>query len=290
MRTLYYRQMQPCPWSNGQLRKLGTCIREGTEPPAGTPSYDEVLLWYNDLATHVQRRIEAIDWRPLLGDRLPEVTSRPKTIDTLREKLIRQPHLALGRIQDIAGVRFEADMTLSEQDAVAVAIAGALDHEYPDCAKDMRKDAHSGYRAVHLWLRISRPVEVQIRTHLQGEWANMYEAAGDLFGRDIRYDVLPSEPAARRAVQQMQSMSLTVLADMELTGDEVQKVDLLLSQVAGRIEQIVPRTRQERRLVESYQENKRNFESVKISQAAATATMRETLQQMRYSFQNATGE
>lgn len=130
--------MNELPWSNSQLRKLGKCIQSNETPPANVPDYGEVMMHYNDVAAEVQEKIRGLDWESLLGGRAFEVTSRPKTIDTLRQKLQRDTTKPLQVIQDIAGVRFEAEMTLDEQDAVVNAIVGLFDHKYEDCVKDLR--------------------------------------------------------------------------------------------------------------------------------------------------------
>lgn len=218
--------MQPSPWSNGRLNKLGDCIRDNLPVPDDLPNYDDVMVWYNDLAAEVQRGIEAIDWSPLLGNRQPEITSRPKTIDTLRQKLVRQPRMSLARMQDIAGVRFDAEMTLDEQDGVAVAIAGIF-NQGPECTRDLRVTPHSGYRGVHLWLRLEGVrVEVQIRTHLQSEWANTYEAAGDLWGRGIRYDETPNDPKVVSMVEALQSLSTSVITQLEHAANLIKRREL----------------------------------------------------------------
>ncbi|AOY74195.1 hypothetical protein ARZXY2_4696 (plasmid) [Arthrobacter sp. ZXY-2] len=207
--------MAELPWGTNKLKKLGACIRDGEPIAPSLPSYDEVMLFYNDLAADTQARIEGLDWGPLLDDRIPEVTSRPKTIDTLRQKLRRDRTTQLPSIQDIAGVRFEAEMTMDEQDAVANAIAGLFGQNLGKCMKDLRDSPHSGYRAVHLWLRLPARVEVQIRTHLQGHWANAYEAVADVFGREIRYDEMPKGQAQRKLVKSLQGLSLEGIRPLE---------------------------------------------------------------------------
>ena len=173
------------------------------------------MLHYNDVAADTQERIRELDWDSLLGSRPYEVTSRPKTIDTLRQKLKRDRDTPLSNIQDIAGVRFEAEMSLDEQDAVANAIAGRFGHDLEVCRHDLRLTPRSGYRAVHLWLRLPTRVEVQIRTHLQSAWANMYESLADVFGREIRYGDLPSNPEARKAVETLQNLSVEHISKLE---------------------------------------------------------------------------
>lgn len=215
--------METRPWSNTQLKKLGTSIRSGTPLPANVPTFDEVIVWYNDLASSVQKKIGEQDWSPLLEDRVPEITSRAKTIDTLRQKLQRNKGSSLSNVQDLAGVRFEAEMTLEEQDGVANAIAQMFGHkaQFP-CLRDIRAEPHSGYRGVHVWLHLEGPVEVQIRTRLQGEWANMYEAAGDLFGREIRYDEANDRSPAAAVVKGLQSLSTDKIASLENDGQTIQ--------------------------------------------------------------------
>jgi ppGpp synthetase/RelA/SpoT-type nucleotidyltranferase len=214
-RLLYDHQMPPLPWSTNQLKKLGFCIRDDTPIPEALPPYDEVMVFYNELAADTQTKIAGLDWASLLGDRIPEVTSRPKTIDTLRQKLQRDRSTPLSSVQDIAGVRFEAEMTLDEQDAVVNAIAGYFDHDLEACTRDLRADPHSGYRAVHLWLRLPGRVEVQIRTHLQGQWANTYEAVADVLGRGIRYNEVPQDDTGKRLVESLHKLSKDGIGTLE---------------------------------------------------------------------------
>lgn len=202
--------MEKPPWSNSQLRLLGTKIREGSSGYDNDPSYDAVMSYVNGLAISAQTRLDTLDWEPLLGTRNPEVTSRPKTIETLGQKLQRDPATPLQSVQDIAGVRFEAEMSLDEQDSVAEAVAGMFNERREDSERDMRESPHSGYRAVHVWLRLPARVEIQIRTHLQGMWANMYESAADTLGRRIRYDELPRDSTSRQTVTDLHRLSAQI--------------------------------------------------------------------------------
>lgn len=171
------------PWTNSALTRLGKRIRDVGVTADLESEYAEVMAWYNDLAAIVQGRIESLDFASILGPDVDiEVTSRAKTIDTLADKLRRQHGMSLPSIQDIAGVRLDASMTLSQQDRVARMIAEGFGHS-PDSVNDLRAKPHSGYRAVHVWLRLSGRVEVQVRTVFQSEWANAYESMADAFGR-----------------------------------------------------------------------------------------------------------
>lgn len=224
--------MLTCPWSTNQLRRLSRHIRDETPAGDSHPSYSEVVAFYNDLAAAVQRKISDLNWPPLLLERPFEVTSRAKTIDTLRQKLQRDPGTPLPSVQDVAGVRFEAEMSLDEQDAVVNAICGAFGHDLETSVRDMRTSAHSGYRAVHIWLRFPSRVEVQVRTHLQGMWANVYESAADVFGRGIRYGEIPDDETEQRLVRGLREMSTIRIAQIEKDRNEIAKLDLLIEDQA----------------------------------------------------------
>lgn len=213
--------MDRSPWSGKQLRRLGERLRDGGPPPSIGPDYDQVRLHYSGVAAEVQEQINALDWRHLLGHREFEVTSRAKTIDTVREKLQRDRATPLSHIQDIAGVRFEAEMSLTQQQAVAETIARRFSAEPGEVLHDLRSTPHSGYRAVHVWLRLPQRVEVQVRTHLQGAWANLYEEAADHFGRHIRYGRMPDDPDAARLVREFQRLALQNILELEVHRDEL---------------------------------------------------------------------
>lgn len=208
--------MQKYPWSTKQLRRLGDSVRDDQPIADNSPAYADVMAYFNDYADEIRQSIYNLDWSNLLEDRPFEVTARPKTIDTLRQKLQRDRSTPLPSIQDIAGVRFEAEMTLVEQDAVASALMGLFEESGEVSLRDMRNDPHSGYRAVHIWIRTPARAEVQIRTHLQGKWANMYESAADVLGREIRYGVLPENEAERKLVVFLHLIS-RVIAEHEVS-------------------------------------------------------------------------
>lgn len=72
-----------------------------TQPiPPGCPTYDEVLDGYTDLCAYVTGEIQDMDWSSLLEERRPIVTSRPKTLDTLKEKLRKSPSFPLHTVHD----------------------------------------------------------------------------------------------------------------------------------------------------------------------------------------------
>ncbi|MEE1621640.1 hypothetical protein ACQ7DA_10665 [Zafaria sp. J156] len=121
-------------------------------------------------------------------------------------------------------------MTLDEQDGVATAIAGLFGHDPTTCIRDIRQAPHSGYRAVHVWLRIPERIEVQVRTHLQGMWANMYESAADVLGREIRYGQLPSSEQSQSLVLRLHDLSETI-QDIEARRNDVDLMRLRTAEI-----------------------------------------------------------
>lgn len=231
-------------WTGGQLKRLSKFLRDGIEPSGDVPDYGEVMVFYNDVAVDVEQQIDAIDWTELLGGMRPKVTSRAKSIDTLREKLQRDPSTPLPSVQDVAGVRFEADMTLDEQDKVVDRLAATFGTG--SVVRDLRKDPHSGYRAVHIWLRTPVRVELQVRTQLQGAWANMYESAADVFGRDIRYGQMPVDDESARLVERMHLLSLDRIVTLEHSRNEVQRLELTHAESSRFLQTVMPGPKGER--------------------------------------------
>lgn len=245
----------PRPWSAKKLRRLGECLRDDHDVPPDHPPYEDVMVWYDDLAAAVNADIRSLDWGSLLvGRQPPEITSRAKTIDTLRDKLRRDRGTPLSSIQDVAGVRFECEMTLEEQDIVAAAVASAFDCT-PDSIHDLRDGRHSGYRAVHVWLRLPQGrVEVQVRTHIQGEWANTYETLADWLGRGIRYGQVPESRTIADLVESIQSLSLEEGALLEQRrqrlSELVRNSGRLASETESRLTRTTPASWHLRSLIE----------------------------------------
>jgi ppGpp synthetase/RelA/SpoT-type nucleotidyltranferase len=118
------------------------------------------------------------------------VTGRTKSIDTLREKLIRYPTQALDKIDDVIGVRVVHEMTLDEQDLVVETLRDTFGSR--TTVKDRRATPTAGYRAVHLAVRLPNlRGEVQVRTMWQARWADLFERQADTWGRGMRYGAPP---------------------------------------------------------------------------------------------------
>ena len=73
------------------------------------------MNWHSELCSQVADEIGGREWASYRGDF--DVAARAKTIDTLRNKLIRQPNLHLNQVQDLAGVRIDLDCNLDQRTA-----------------------------------------------------------------------------------------------------------------------------------------------------------------------------
>jgi ppGpp synthetase/RelA/SpoT-type nucleotidyltranferase len=210
-------------WSKGALRRLGQAlVVDRAATPKGCPRYGDVMLWHNDLAAEVAARIANAPWS-VPADQM-SISARPKTIDTLIQKLQRQPTLKLGDVVDLAGVRVDADIVLKQQTELAQEIADYFDADRATI-KDIRADPHSGYRAVHVWLYLpAGRVEVQIRTIHQSEWANLYEDLGEVWGRGIRYGETQENAQIQQMADRMQSAS-EGLAKLETFTDQIWQLE-----------------------------------------------------------------
>ncbi|MEJ7764996.1 MAG: RelA/SpoT domain-containing protein [Acidimicrobiales bacterium] len=119
------------------------------------------------------------------------VAARLKTRATLVDKLTRDK-LRLSQVQDVAGLRLTVH-DRNEQDRVASVVASL----FPESRTvDRRAEPSFGYRAVHIVGKVvGLPVEVQVRTQGQHEWAQLVERLADRWGRQIRYGHPPTDAA-----------------------------------------------------------------------------------------------
>jgi hypothetical protein len=202
--------------------------------PADELLLQELLFGYDDAKAAVREAIVAMAWPGKWG---MSVTARTKTRDTLLEKIARlNGHgAALPQVQDIAGVRVVINGTMADQDAAAAGISSASFWDAPPQLVDRRLKPIQGYRAIHLtgatdgW-----NVEIQIRTVAQDAWANAYEAAGDTFGRSIRYPnfdkIMVVDPSISSIVAQLIELSLSRIGDLESAENSLGEFRALLRQ------------------------------------------------------------
>jgi len=159
---------------------------------AGELSEDDLDLLLDVLTAHQAAAEEVQERIGMLGYR---ATSRTKTTGVLIDKLRREKS-SLKSVQDFAGARIVCERGRSEQDEVVAALTALFsDGARPVKVKDRRAEPSSGYRAVHLVVTVQDlPVEIQVRTWRQDQWAQIVESLGDAWGRGIRYGEAPPDP------------------------------------------------------------------------------------------------
>ncbi len=173
------------PVSKKELDRLGERLRD-----AAVPSEEDLRL-LEAVRPHYLAALGMV--RTVLADDFGlEVAHREKNRDTILEKLRRERDMRLSRVQDVVGARVVKQMTLAEQDGLVERIA----LRFPDHrVTDRRAKPSHGYRAVHVIVKVDGiPVEVQVRTALQHDWAQAMERLGDNWGRLIRYGGEPDLP------------------------------------------------------------------------------------------------
>ncbi|SDR82814.1 hypothetical protein SAMN04488539_0459 [Corynebacterium timonense] len=183
------------------------------------------------------------------------LTARVKTTDTLRQKLVRMETTPLLNIQDVAGLRFDCDVSLSQQTKIAEIFVQEFSNAGASRVdiRDLRTSPHSGYRAIHLHIRAAAGrAEMQIRTALQSQWANLYEEAADIYGRDIRYlhegATVPS--GAEHVIQSLHALSSLInrfetAADLA-SGTSFDEIELMKSTVSNNLGTLHTELRQAR--------------------------------------------
>jgi hypothetical protein len=175
------------PLTIAAINRLGRRIRD-----ADDLSSADIKMLQRLGADHLSMLTEVQDaLRPLRVS----ATGRVKTIQTIVDKLKRERRMALSRMQDIAGVRIVEDMNRREQDILVADVREIARAFGSVSVMDRRRYPSAGYRAVHVIVTDrGRSVEVQVRTLMQDQWAQIVERLGDTWGRQIRYGGDPADP------------------------------------------------------------------------------------------------
>ncbi len=203
--------------SKKQVEKLGRALRAGTLTPHGENwfRFQQYLADQDQVLESIEKRL-----RGVLGIEV-EITGRTKSTDTLREKLIRTPSIQLPYIRDVVGLRVVGDFDLSTQDKIVAALVSHFGNSVKSVI-DRRLDPSSGYRAVHVIVDIEGSLaEIQVRTSVQSHWAEVFEALGDKWGRQIRYGSAPNPDSygvtirREELIKRLQTLSLVEFSDYE---------------------------------------------------------------------------
>lgn len=183
--------------SRSQVDKAGRLLRrmhrgDGTMTPE---KYEEAMCIVTDFrASHYTPLVTANNGlRSMLrtADVDGRVTQRLKRSRTIVDKLVRQPTMALSKMQDIGGCRVVcediAQLRRLEERIRQVRPPRSV-YDY------IQQPKKGGYRALHLVVSYDeRLIEIQLRTGRMHIWAVYQELVGTLLDTDLKSGVGPSE-------------------------------------------------------------------------------------------------
>jgi hypothetical protein len=167
--------------TKSQLNRIGERLRKNTATEDDVRRLDEYRISFMPAFQKVYDELTAMGLRP--GGR-PQKTT-PSIVAKLNREKTR-----LSTMQDIAGCRVEVPNRF-EQDRIIIELA----MRYPDAeVQDRRIRPSYGYRAVHVIVTVeAKPVEIQIRTALQHNWALVTEKLADVIDQQIKYGGGPAD-------------------------------------------------------------------------------------------------
>lgn len=199
----------PRSLTSAQIDRLGERLRRGDPPnQVDLETLQRLRLDYDPPMAEVERLL-----RETLG---LQPTSRLKTTGTIIDKLKREK-TRLSKMQDIAGLRIVLSKSLPTQDQIADEIQKLIRNSR---IVDRRARPSHGYRAVHVTTSVADcPVEIQIRTPLQDQWAQVMEKIADTWGREIRYGGGPANPEARYGRRTIGEFVLAMMRDSEIIAE-----------------------------------------------------------------------
>lgn len=168
--------------SKSAIDRLGDRLRQGTMT---LTDLIELTAYRKLFASAYQMAIDVV--RDELG---LQPTGRPeKSTSAIVEKLQRET-IRLTQIQDIAGLRIVVPATEDQNRTVKdITIA------FEQCVVlDRRERPSNGYRAVHVVVFLDQhPVEIQVRTIFQHQWAEVSEKLADILDPSLKYGGGPVE-------------------------------------------------------------------------------------------------
>lgn len=218
----------PTGMSRSQIERLGLRLVAKEGPPA------EDLELLHGLLVARSEQLDRAEAR--LREGLAIVpTSRVKNTETILEKLRRGGGSGLKSIQDLAGMRIVGGFDRQGQDELVERIVALFrDGERVPKVVDRRAEPMHGYRAVHVVVfPEGAPIEIQVRTEWQHEWAEFFEKLADRVGRGIRYGEPPAKWWTPDDVR-----SKTVRRYFELEYERREKIVGMALAVAGMIETV----------------------------------------------------
>jgi len=216
--------------SKTQIDKLGERVKHGEPTADDVRELDEYRRSFGPEYEEVVATIRRVlNLRPS--------GRRAKTIPSIIAKLQREK-IRLSQIQDIAGCRIVVADRIA-QDRTVDTLRSTFAVPDRDLV-DRRVEPSYGYRAVHLIVRLrGRAVEIQVRTTLQDQWAEVSEKFSDAIP-DLKYgggdeairNRLISASEVANAIESLETkLADGIVDDLAVTEEELASIRTTLTQI-----------------------------------------------------------
>lgn len=165
-----------------------------------------------------------------------QVSQRLKRMGTILEKVVREPTLALDRMQDWGGCR----VVLPDVESVyrlADRVAETRGRKLIGLTDYIETPRVSGYRGIHLisyYGHDPHPIEVQIRTRNMHAWATSVEELSSIMGANYKQD---GDGPLHKYMECMSRMFAHVDAGEPIPSELLTERDILLATVSGTVTQ-----------------------------------------------------
>lgn len=170
------------PLSNGEIRRLGKAMKLGPLVNSEQEALRELRKFWNYQKTELELSIKSC-----LSGIEYEFSFRVKNLNTILQKMNRTT-IHLDDMRDVVGLRVVIDGDLNFQELIVNLLESHLAGNKPRRIDRLRKPMF-GYRSIHLEVQFQGgPVEIQIRTALQHQWAMLSERAVGILGPQIKYE------------------------------------------------------------------------------------------------------
>jgi|LakMenE01Jun11ns_1017448.scaffolds.fasta_scaffold9766288_2 ppGpp synthetase/RelA/SpoT-type nucleotidyltranferase len=170
------------PLSNGEIRRLGRAMKLGPLVNSEQEALRELRKFWTYQIIELELSI-----RSYLSGIEHEFSFRTKNMNTILQKLDRTT-IHLDDMRDVVGFRVIIDGDLNFQELIVNLLESHLAGNKPRRIDRLHKPMF-GYRAIHLEVQFQGgPVEIQIRTSLQHQWAMLSERAVGILGPQIKYE------------------------------------------------------------------------------------------------------
>ncbi len=175
-------------YSRTQVIKAGTIIKDDNAPADQLKEATKVID--NWRAAHAYPlHVMYIHLRSMAANRAGIVVAeRLKRLDSIINKLKREPSMSLWTMQDIGGCRYIVPTVADVYNSMKKYKESRIRHKFKNMFDYIAKPKESGYRSLHLVYQYHSDskedynknmlIELQFRTHLQHVWATAVETMG----------------------------------------------------------------------------------------------------------------